>query len=125
MSGEKTKHQQLIKDDYWARKVFVHNEDGSVRINKLWAGKKIKNYWDMNDGHFPFIFKKFQSVLFINKDNGRMVEVEVDGEFEPYEGVDAEDYYNWGFKFRLGKILRKKEREPLDPNKVYKVRLVK
>ena len=42
-----------------------------------------------------------------------------------YEGVDAEDYYNWGFKFRLGKILRKKEREPLDPNKVYKVRLVK
>lgn len=123
LSGEKTKHQQLIKDDYWARKVFVHNEDGSVRKNKLWADKNIKSYWDMNDGNFPFIFKKYQSVLFI--DNGRMVEVEVDGKFEPYVGIDADDYYNWGFKFRFGKILRKKKREPLDPNKIYKVRLVK
>ena len=124
ISGEKTKHQQLIKDAHWAHKVFVHNEDGSVCINKVWSGKKIKNYWDMNDGHFPFIFRKYQSVLFINKDNGNMVEVEVDGEFEPYEGLDADDYYNWGFKFRFGKILRIKEREPFDPNKVYKVRIV-
>ncbi len=124
LSGEKTKHQQLIKDARWARKLFVHNEDGSVCINKLWAGKKIKNYWDMNDGNFPFIFRKYQSVLFIDKDSDRMVEVEVDGKFEPYEGVDAEDYYNWGFKFRLGKILKKKKKKPLDPNKIYKVRLV-
>ena len=78
----------------------------------------------MNDGHFPFIFRKYQSVLFIDKDNGRMVEVEVDGEFEPYEGVDAEEYYNWGFKFRFGKILKRKKREPLDPNKIYKVRII-
>lgn len=119
LSGEKTKYQQLIKDDYLARKVFVHNEDGSVCKNKLWADKKIKNYWDMNDGHFPFIFRKYQSVLFIDKNNGRMVEVEVDGGFEAYEGVDAEDYYNWGFKFRFGKILRKKKREPHDPNNIY------
>lgn len=124
LSGEKTKHQQLIKDSDWARKVFVHNEDGSVRINKLWAGKKIKNYWDMNDGNFPFIFRKYQSVLFIDKDDGRMVEVEVDGEFEPYEGIDAEDYYNWGFRFRFGKILRKKKRKPLDSNKVYTAKII-
>lgn len=125
LSGEKTKHQQLIKDDRWARRVFAHDEDGSVCINKLWASKKIKNYWDMNDGHFPFIFRKYRSVFFIDKDSDRMVEVEVDGEFEAYEGIDADDYYNWGFKFRLGKILRKKKREPLDPNRIYKVRLVK
>lgn len=124
LSGEKTKHQQLIKDSRWAKKVFVHNEDGTVRINKLWAAKKIKSYWDMNEGHFPFIFRKYRSVLFVSKDDDRVVEVEIDGDFEPYEGIDAEDYYNWGFKFRLGKILRKKKKKPLDPNKIYKVRLV-
>ena len=79
----------------------------------------------MNDGHFPFIFRKYKSVLFIDKDSDRMVEVEVDGAFIAYEGVDADNYYNWGFKFKFGKILKKKKREPLDPNKVYKVRLVK
>ena len=124
LTGEKTKHQQLIKDSEWARKVFLHNEDGCVCKNKLWADKNIKSYWDMNDGHFPFIFRKYQSVLFIDKDNGRMVEVEVDGDFEAYEGVDAEEYYNWGFKFRFGKIIKKKEREPFDPNKILKVRIV-
>lgn len=124
LSGEKTNHQQLIKDSKWARKVFVHDEEGNVCINKLWAGKKIKNYWDMNDGNFPFIFRKYQSVLFINKNDGNMVEVEVDGGFEPYDGIDADNYYNWGFKFRFGKIIRKKKREPLDPNKIYKVRIV-
>lgn len=124
LSGEKTNHQQLIKDSEWAHKVFLHDEEDKVCINKLWANKKIKNYWDMNDGNFPFIFRKYQSVLFINKNDGSMVEVEVDGGFEPYEGIDSEDYYNWGFKFRFGKILRKKKREPFDPNKIYIARII-
>ena len=109
ISGDKKKHQQLIKDSEDARKLFAHNEDGSVCINKIWVGeRKITNYWDMNGDHFPFVFRKYKSVLFVDKFNGRMVEVEVDGAFEPYPGVDAEDYCNWGFKFRFGKITKRR-----------------
>ena len=111
LSGKKKKHQQLIKDSDCARKLFAHNEDGSVCINNVWAGKKkINNYWDMNGGHFPFVFRKYRTVLFIDKDEKRKVEVEVDGPFEPYKGVDAENYYNWGFKFRFGKIIKRKRK---------------
>lgn len=125
LSGEKKSHKILIKDEKCARELFAHDKNGKVRVNKIWAGKKIKNYWDMNDGHFPFIFRKYQSVLFINKDNGDMVEVEVDGAFDADQGIDAEDYYNWKAVFKLGKILKRKKREPFNPNKIYKVKLVK
>ena len=124
LSGEKKSHKILIKDEKCARELFAHDKNGKVLVNKIWADKKIKNYWDMNDGHFPFIFRKYQSVLFINKDNGEMVEVEVDGSFDADQGIDAEDYYNWKAIFKLGKILKRKKREPFDPNKVYKVKIV-
>ena len=109
ISGDKKKHQQLIKDSEDARKLFAHNTDGSVCINKIWEGEReITNYWDMNGDHFPFVFRKYRTVQFIDKTDGRKVEVEVDGAFEPYPGVDAEDYYNWGFKFRFGKIIKRR-----------------
>lgn len=54
-----------------------------------------------------------------------MAEVEVDGAFDAVPGVDAEDYYNWKAIFKLGKIIKRKKKEPIDPNKVLKVRLVK
>ena len=112
LSGDKRKHQQLIKENEDAHKLFAHNADGSVCINRIWAGeRKITNYWDMNGDHFPFVFRKYKTVLFVDKVDGRMVEVEVDGAFEPYKGVDAEDYYNWGFKFRFGKTIRRKSKE--------------
>lgn len=119
LSGEKKSHKILIKDEKCACDLFVHDRNGKVIVNKIWAGKKIKNYWDMNDGHFPFIFRKYKSVLFINKDNGEMAEVEVDGSFDAAQGIDAEDYYNWKAIFKLGKILKRKKREPFDPNKIY------
>ena len=125
LSGEKKSHKILVKDEECARELFAHDKNGKVLISKIWAGKKIKNYWDMNDGHFPFIFRKYRSVLFINKDNGEMAEVEVDGAFDAVPGVDAEDYYNWKAIFKLGKIIKRKKKEPIDPNKVLKVRLVK
>ncbi|MBR1667029.1 MAG: AAA family ATPase [Bacteroidaceae bacterium] len=111
ISGDKKKHQQLIKDSDSARRLFAHNEDGSVCINNVWVDeRKITNYWDMNGNHFPFVFRRYRTVRFVDKIDGRMVDVEVDGAFEPYKGVDAEDYYNWGFKFRFGKIIRRKRK---------------
>ena len=124
LSGEKKSHKILVKDEQCARDIFSHDKNGKVCVNKIWAGKKIKNYWDMNDGHFPFIFRKYRTVLFINKDNGEMAEVEVDGDFDADMGIDAEDYYNWKAIFKLGKVLKRKKREPFDPNKILKVRLV-
>ena len=124
LSGEKKSHKILVKDEQCARDIFSHDKNGKVCVNKIWAGKKIKNYWDMNDGHFPFIFRKYRTVLFINKDNGEMVEVEVDGDFDADMGIDAEDYYNWKAIFKLGKVLKRKKIEPFDPNKILKVRLV-
>lgn len=110
VDGEKKKHKQLIKESEDGRMLFVHNEDGSIRPNDLWAGKgKMTNYWDMNGGHFPYIMRQYRTVLFIDKSDGRKVEVEVDGSIEPYKGVDAEGYYNWGFQFRFGKITRRKK----------------
>lgn len=110
IDGEKTKHKQLIKESEEGRKLFVHNEDGSIRPNKLWAGKgKMTNYWDMNGGHFPYIFRRYRTALFVDKTDGRQVEVEIDGAIEPYKGVDAEGYSNWGFLFRFGKIVRRKK----------------
>lgn len=107
VDGDKKKHKQLIKESDDGRKLYVHNEDGSIRLNKLWAGKgRITNYWDMNGGHFPFIFKRYRTALFVDKTDGRQVEVEIDGTVEPYKGVDAEGYYNWGFQFRFGKIMK-------------------
>ena len=53
-----------------------------------------------------------------------MAEVEVDGSFDAAQGIDAEDYYNWKAIFKLGKILKRKKREPFDPNKIYKVKIV-
>ena len=50
-----------------------------------------------------------QSVLFVDKTDGRQVEVEIDGTMEPYKGIDAEGYYNWGFQFRFGKIIKRKK----------------
>ena len=64
----------------------------------------------MNGDHFPFVFRKYKTVLFVDKVDGRMAEVEVDGAFEPYPGVDAENYCNWGFKFRFGKIIKRKRK---------------
>lgn len=114
VDGEKKKHKQLIKESKDGRKLFVHNEDGSIRLNKLWAGKgKVTNYWDMNGGHFPFIFKKYRTVIFVDKSYGNQVEVEIDGNIEPYKGVDAEGYYNWGFQFRFGKIIKRKKKMQL------------
>lgn len=111
LDGEKKKHHQLIKESEDGRKLFVHNEDGSIRTNNLWADKgNVTNYWDMNGGHFPYIMRKYRTALFIDKSDGRQVEVEIDGTIEPYEGVDAEGYYNWGFQFRFGKIIRKKRK---------------
>lgn len=111
VDGEKKKHKQLIKESEDGRKLFVHNEDGSIRLNKLWTDKgRVTNYWDMNGGHFPFIMRRYQTVLFIDKTDGRQVEIEIDGAIEPYEGVDAEGYYNWGFQFRFGKIVRRKRK---------------
>ena len=111
IEGEKKKHHQLIKESEDGRKLFVHNEDGSIRTNNLWAGKgKVTNYWDMNGGHFPYIMRKYRTALFVDKYDDRQVEVEIDGTIEPYEGVDAEGYYNWGFQFRFGKIIRKKRK---------------
>ncbi|MBR1415647.1 MAG: AAA family ATPase [Prevotella sp.] len=111
VDGEKKKHKQLIKESDDGRKLFVHNEDGSIRLNKLWTDKgRVTNYWDMNGGHFPFIMRRYQTVLFIDKTDGRQVEIEIDGAIEPYEGVDAEGYYNWGFQFRFGKIVRRKRK---------------
>ena len=108
IDGEKKKHKQLIKESEDGRKLFVHNEDGSIRLNNLWANKgRTANYWDMNGGHFPFIMRKYRSALFIDKSYGTKVEVEIDGAIEPYEGVDAEGYRNWGFRFRFGKIIKK------------------
>ena len=109
VGGDKKKHKQLIKESEEGRKLFVHNEDGSIRLNKLWAGKgKVTNYWDMNGGHFPFIFRRYRTALFFDKNNGRHAEVEIDGTIEPYKGVDAEGYYNWGFQFKFGKIIKHK-----------------
>ena len=110
LDGEKKKHKQLIKEREDGRKLFVHNEDGSIRPNKLWAGKgKMTNYWDMNGGHFPYIMRRYRSVLFVDKTDDRHVEVEIDGKIEPYEGVDAEGYCNWGFRFRFGKVIKRKQ----------------
>ena len=110
VSGEKKKHKQLIKESKDGRKLFVHNEDGSIRPNKLWEGKgKMTNYWDMNGGHFPYIFRRYRTIIFINKSDSRQVEVEIDGDIEPYKGVDAEGYYNWGFQVRFGKILKRRK----------------
>ncbi len=106
VDGEKKKHKQLIKESEDGRKLFVHNEDGSIRLNNLWADKgKTTNYWDMNGGHFPFIFRRYRTALFIDKTYGSQVEVEIDGAIEPYKGTDAEGYLNWGFQFRLGKTI--------------------
>lgn len=110
IEGEKKKHKQLIKESEDGRKLFVHNEDGSIRPNNLWAGKgKMTNYWDMNGGHFPYIMRKYRTALFVDKADGRKVEVEIDGNIEPYKGVDAEGYWNWGFQFRFGKITKCKK----------------
>ena len=110
VDGEKKKHKQLIKESVDGRKLFVHNEDGSIRLNNLWSGKgKTTNYWDMNGGHFPYILKKYRTALFVDKTYGKKVEVEIDGNIEPYRGVDAEGYYNWGFQFRFGKIIKRRK----------------
>lgn len=109
VEGEKKKHHQLIKESSEGRKLFVHNADGSIRPNELWAGKgKMTNYWDMNGGHFPYIMRRYHTALFVDKSDGRQVEVEIDGSIEPYKGVDAEGYWNWGFQFRFGKIIKRK-----------------
>ena len=109
VDGEKKKHKQLIKVSEDGRTLFEHNEDGSIRLNDLWADKgRTTNYWDMNGGHFPFIFKRYRTALFIDKTYGSQVEVEIDGAIEPYKGVDAEGYYNWGFQFRFGKTIKRK-----------------
>ena len=63
----------------------------------------------MNGGHFPYLFRRYRTALFVDKTDGRQVEVEIDGAIEPYNGVDAEGYYNWGFLFRFGKIIRRKK----------------
>ena len=62
----------------------------------------------MNGGHFPFIIRRYRTALFIDKTDCRQVEVEIDGIIEPYKGVDAEGYYNWGFQFRFGKTITRK-----------------
>ncbi len=112
VNGEKKKHKQLIKESVDGRKLFVHNEDGSIRLNNLWSGKgKTTNYWDMNGGHFPYILKKYRTALFVDKTYGKKVEVEIDGNIEPYRGVDAEGYYNWGFQFRFGKIIKRRKKK--------------
>ena len=110
VNGEKKSHRKLIKESADGRKFFVHNDDGSIRLNKLWAGKKkTTNYWDMNGGHFPFIFRKYETAVFIDKSYSRQVEVEIDGTIEPYKGVDADGYYNWGYQFKFGRIIKRKK----------------
>ena len=100
----------MIKEFEDGRMLFVHNEDGSIRPNNLWAGKgKMSNYWDMNGGHFPYILRKYRIVRFVEKNSKREIEIEIDGALEPYEGVDAEGYLNWGFRFRFGKIIKRKK----------------
>lgn len=112
IDGAKKKHKQLIKETEDGRKLFVHNDDGSLRLNKVWTNKgKTTNYWDMNGGHFPFVLRKYRTALFVDKTYGDKVEVEIDGGLHPYEGVDAEGYRNWGFQFQFGKIVKRKNRK--------------
>lgn len=111
-NGVKKKYGHTISDKEYAKKLLVHNEDGSYRLNKLWADKRkrIYHYRDMNAGHFPFILRKYHTVMFIDRTYGRQLEVEIDGNIEPDIYTDDLDESYWKFMFRLGKIIKRKRK---------------
>lgn len=111
-NGVKRKYGHTISDSEYANKLLVHNDDGTYRLNKLWAEKRkrIYHYRDMNAGNFPFVFRKYHTVMFIDRTYGRQIEVEIDGNIEPDVYTDDFDESYWKFMFRLGKIIKRKRK---------------
>lgn len=110
--GVKKKYSHTISDADYAIKLLALNEDGTYRVNSLWADKrkKIYHYRDMNARDFPFVMKQYRTVMFIDRTYLRQMEYEIDGDIEPDIYTDANDESYWKFMFRLGKVIKRKRK---------------
>jgi hypothetical protein len=107
LDGNLKSYRHTIYDVNYARKLFKHNGE-EVCINEIYKSIKKKwNYWDMNDGNFPFIMRKYKKARFVCASYpGIIIEVDIVGDIIPYSAIDSDGYNTWAFKFKFNNIER-------------------
>lgn len=107
IDGKLKSYKHTIYDADYARKLLKHNGD-KVCINEIYKSIKKKwSYWDINDGNFPFIMRKYKKARFTSSNfTGIKIEVDIDGDIIPYTTVDSDGCETWAFKFRFSNVTR-------------------
>ena len=101
--GIKKVYQRKI-DLELSKRLFKHN-GSEICVNDMFKGiKKTWKYSDQNNGHCPFIIRKYTTVKFESWDYAPF-HAEI-GPIEVVSKKDSDGSFNWVMKFRILKIIQ-------------------
>lgn len=96
-NGETTFFKRSITNEEMAQKIFLY-KNGKICINDIFKDDKREwTYKDTNNGHCPFIVRKYKKVNFYTDARYHPCTVWVTGDIEVYVNKGG----NWSFQFRF------------------------